>query len=62
MFSMSSFELRHHPRQRRHLFRGPVGFPESIKFINLIPPTSVALLLQYSGSMVEHRDVFSYHK
>ena len=28
----------------------------------LIPPTSIALLLQYSGSKVEHRDGFSSHK
>ena len=35
------------------------GYPESIKFINLIPPTDVALLLQYSGSRFEHRDGFS---
>ena len=38
------------------------GYPESTKFINLIPLTAVALLLQYSGSRVEHRDGFSSHK
>ena len=36
--------------------------PKSTKFINLIPPTVVAWLLQYSGSRVEHRDEFSSHK
>ena len=50
------------PRQRRHLIRGHGGGPESTKFINLIPPTAVAWLLQYSGSRVEHRDEFSSHK
>ena len=29
---------------------------------NLIPPTVVAMLLQYSGSRFEHRDGFSSHK
>ena len=62
MFNKSSFSLRHHPRQRRHLIRGMEGGPESTKFINLIPPTAVALLLQYSGSRVEHMDGFSSHK
>ena len=38
------------------------GGPKSTKFINLIPPTIVAWLLQYSGSKVEHRDEFSSHK
>ena len=38
------------------------GGPESTKFINLIPPTVVAWLEQYSGSRVEHRDEFSSHK
>ena len=38
------------------------GGPESTKFINLIPPTTVAWLPQYSGSRVEHRDGFSLHK
>ena len=28
----------------------------------LFPPTVVALLLQYSGSRVEHKDGFSSHK
>ena len=28
----------------------------------LFPPTAVALLLQYSGSRVEHRDGFSSRK
>ena len=37
------------------MIRVPVGYPESTKFINLIPPTAVAWLLQYSGSRVEHR-------
>ena len=36
--------------------------PESTIFINLIPPTAVAWLLQYSGARVEHRDEFSSHK
>ena len=40
----------------------PEGFPESTKFINLIPTIVVALLLQYSGSRVEHRDGFSLCK
>ena len=35
------------------------GGPESTKFINLIPSSVVAWLLQNSGSMVEHRDGFS---
>ena len=38
------------------------GGPESTKFINLIPPTAVAWLLQYSGSRVEHRNGFSFSK
>ena len=62
MLHMLSFALRHHPRQRRHLIHGIEGGPESTKFINLIPPTIVAWLLQYSGSIVEHRDGFSLHK
>ena len=62
MLLMSSFEIRHHPRKRRHLICGTKGRPESTKFINLIPLTSVALLLQYSGSKVEHKDGFSSHK
>ena len=37
-----------------------VGYPESTKFINLIPPTAVACLLRYSGSRVEHRDEFFF--
>ena len=32
------------------------------KIYNLIPSTAVAMLLQYSGSRVEHRDGFSSHK
>ena len=44
------------------LIHVPVGGPESTKFINLIPPTVVAWLLQYSGSRVEHMDGFSSHK
>ena len=32
------------------------------KIYNLIPPTIVAWLLQYSGSRVEHRDGLSSHK
>ena len=32
------------------------------KIYNLIPPTAVSWLLQYSGSRVEHRDGFSSHK
>ena len=36
-----------------------IGVPESTKFINLIPPTAIAWLLQYSGSRVEQRDGFS---
>ena len=59
MLLMLSFALRHHPRQRRHLIRVSVGGPESTKSINLIPPTVVALLLQYSGSRVEYKDGFS---
>ena len=63
MFNSSSFALRHHPRQRSHLIRVPVGGPsESTIFINLTPPTVVAMLLQYSGSRVEHNDGFSSHK
>ena len=38
------------------------GGPKSTKFINLIPPTVVAWLLQYNGSRVEHKDKFSSHK
>ena len=38
------------------------GGLESTKFLNLIPPTAVAWLLQYSGYRVEHRDGFSSHK
>ena len=62
MFSMSSFALRHHPRQWRHLIRGHGGGLESTKFIKLIPLIVVAWLLQYSGSRVEHKDGFSSHK
>ena len=32
------------------------------KIYNLIPPTVVAILLQYNGSRVEHKDGFSSHK
>ena len=32
------------------------------KIYNLFLPTDVAWLLQYSGSRVEHRDGFSWHK
>ena len=39
-----------------------VGCPESTIFINLIPPTVVAWLLQYSGFKVKHRDEFSSYK
>ena len=35
---------------------------ESKKFVNLIPPTVITWLLQYSGSRVEHGDEFSSHK
>ena len=35
---------------------------ESTIFINLFPPIAVAMLLQYSGSRVEHMDGFSSHK
>ena len=35
------------------------GGLESKKFIDLIPPTAIALLLQYSGSRVEHKNEFS---
>ena len=38
------------------------GGSESIKFINVIPPTAVAWLLQYSASRIEHRDGFYSHK
>ena len=63
MLLMLSFALRHHPRQRRHfLFMCIEAGLESTIFINLIPPTAVAWLLQYSGSRVEHRDGFSSHK
>ena len=63
MFNCSSNALGHHPRQRCHLIRGHEGVPESTKFVNLIPLTSVALMLpQYSGSRVEHRDGFYSHK
>ena len=34
--------------------------PELTKFINLIPSTAVAMILQYSGSRVKHRDVFFF--
>ena len=44
------------------LIRGTECGSESTEFINLIPPTVVAWLLQYSGSRVEHRDGFSSHK
>ena len=37
----------------------PVGGLESTKFINLIPLTTVAWLLQYSGYRVEHMVGFS---
>ena len=62
MLLMLSFALRHHPWQRRHLIHVHGGGLKSTKFINLIPPTVVAWLLQYSGSRVEHRDGFSSHK
>ena len=35
------------------------GYLKSTKFINLIPSISIALLLQYSGSRIIHRDGFS---
>ena len=62
MLLMLSFALRHHPRQWCHLIRVHGGGSESTKFINLITPTAVAWLLQYSGSRVEHKDEFSSHK
>ena len=39
-----------------------VGYAGINKMYNLIPTTAVALLLQYSGSRVEHRYEFSSHK
>ena len=39
-----------------------VGYAGINKIYNLTPPIVVALLLQYSGSRVEHRDRFSSHK
>ena len=62
MFIKSSFALRHHPLQQRHLILLKVVDPESTKFINLFPSTFVAWLLQYSGSRVEDEDGFSSHK
>ena len=41
---------------------GMEGGSESTIFKNLFPPTAVAMILQYSGSKVEHRDKFSSHK
>ena len=41
---------------------GGGGGLESTKFINLIPPITIAWLLQYSGSRVEHMDGFSSRK
>ena len=38
-----------------------VGYAEINKIYNLISPTAVAWLLQYSGSRVEHKDGFSTH-
>ena len=38
------------------------GGPKSTKFINLISPTTVAWILQYSGSRVELRDEVSSHR
>ena len=61
MFGMLSFAFRHHPRQWRHLIRVPWGILNQ-KNLYLIPPTTVALLLQYSGSRVVHRDGFSSYK
>ena len=47
MFIKSSFALRHHPRQWRHLIRVTVGMRNKK---NLYPksPTAVEKLLQYS--------------
>ena len=61
---------RRFPAHSLYLKRGPMtgyvihrqgGGLESTIFINLIPPTVVAWLLQYSGSKVEHRVGFSSH-
>ena len=51
-----------HKHEDRTMIHGTEGGPKSTKFINLIPSTLVAWLLQYSGSRVEHRDKLSSHK
>ena len=58
MFSMLSFPFRHDPWQWRHLIRVPWGILNQ-QNLYLIPPPVVALLLQYSGSRVVHKDEFS---
>ena len=63
MFSMLSFALRHHPRQRRNLIhlkcrRGILNQQN----LYLIPPPVVSLLLQYNGSRMVHKDGFSSWK
>ena len=40
----------------------PVGYAGINNIYKPKPPTAIALLLQYSGSRVEHRDGFSSHK
>ena len=44
------------------MIRVPVGYAGINKIYKPKPPTVVALLLRYSGSRVENRDVFSSHK
>ena len=44
------------------LIRATVGVGINNIYKPKFPPTSVAKLLQYSGSRVEHRDEFSLHK
>ena len=49
-------------RNEMPLIRAIVEWIPNQQNLYLIPPTSVAWLLQYSGSRVEHRDGFSSRK
>ena len=49
-------------RNEMPLIRAIVEWIRNQQNLYLIPPTSVAWLLQYSGSRVEHRDGFSSRK
>ena len=55
------------PQLVLHFFDGTiirviVGYAGINKIYKPKPPTVVALLLRYSSSRVEHKDVFSSHK